>query len=48
MIGKNSLRLLKFAIKFQGEWHSYGTDRSTRDAINTLVSLELIECNQFR
>jgi len=46
-MGKHCLRLLKFAIKYDG-WHSYGTDRSTRDAVNVLCGYDLLEVNEYR
>ena len=46
-MGKNSLRLLRFALKYAG-WHSYGFDRSTRDSVKTLQANGLIEVNEFR
>lgn len=46
-MGKNMLRLLKFAIQYQG-WQSYGKDRSTVDALGALSSLGLIEMNEHR
>ena len=49
-MGKNQLRLLKFAIRFcrNDEWHTYGKDRSTVDAINSLVGKGLLDVNEFR
>lgn len=46
-MGKNMLRLLKFAIQYQG-WQTYATDRSTVDALNTLSAHGLIEMNEYR
>ncbi len=46
-MGKNVSRLLRFALNHPG-WNSYGTDRSTRDALNTLVDYQLIELNESR
>lgn len=46
-MGKNMLRLLKFAIKYQ-TWHTYGKDQSTVRALNRLVNLGLIEKNEHR
>ncbi len=44
-MGKNTLRLLLFAIKYQG-WNSYGTDRQTVDALRRLENLGLVERDQ--
>lgn len=46
-MGKNMLRILRFAISYKG-WHTYGRDRSTVDAISRLSNLGLIEVNRFR
>lgn len=46
-MGKHVRRLLKFAIQYPG-WHSYGTDRTTVDAVNCLVGYDLIRVNEFR
>ena len=46
MMGKNMLRLLKFAIQYQG-WQTYGTDRSTVDALGALSAMGLIEMNEY-
>lgn len=46
-MGKNQLRLLKFAITYKG-WHPYGTDRSTVDAVNSLVGKGLLKVNESR
>lgn len=46
-MGKHQLRLLKFAIKYHG-WHTYGKDRSTVSAVNTLSAMGLLELNEFR
>lgn len=50
-MGKHQLRLLKFAIRFcnSGKPHSYGKDRITVRAINSLEKLGLIDVNrEFR
>lgn len=51
-MGKNTLRLLLFALRWPDTWHTYGTDRKTRDAILSLVSNGILELNresrQFR
>lgn len=46
-MGRHQLRLLKFAIKYQG-WHTYGTDKPAVKAIKSLVRLELLVENEFR
>lgn len=46
-MGKNILRLLRFAISYPG-WHTYGKDRSTVDALRRLENLGLIERNEHR
>ncbi len=47
-MGKNMLRILKFAIDYKGRgWHTYRRDRPTVDAINRLLALRLIEVNKF-
>jgi hypothetical protein len=46
-MGKNQLRLLKFAIEYP-TWHTYGKDRSTVDAIRSLDGKGLIVLNEFR
>jgi hypothetical protein len=45
-MGKEAIRLLKFAIRFHG-WHTLatGTCQSTRRAIRTLERLGFIEIN---
>lgn len=47
-MGQHSIRLLKFAIKYQNNWHSYGKDISTVRAIKRLSDLGFIEINQIR
>ena len=50
-MGKHQLRLLRFAIRFADEWHTFGTDQSTVRAIHSLVGKGLLETNfhrQFR
>lgn len=47
-MGKNQLRLLKFAIKYSSSWHTYGKDRSTVSAIKSLENLGLIITNEHR
>ena len=46
-MGKNMRRLLLFAIRFQG-WHTWGTDRSTCDAVRRLREQGFIETNDCR
>lgn len=46
-MGRHQLRLLKFAIHYDG-WHTYGTDETTVRAIKSLVRLGLLETNEFR
>lgn len=50
-MGKNQLRLLKFAMRFPG-WHGYGKDRNTVAALRALEYYGLIEVSketrQFR
>jgi hypothetical protein len=50
-MGKHQLRLLKFAIKYQG-WHGYGTDQTTVRVVYGLVRLGILELSdisrQFR
>ncbi len=46
-MGKNMLRLLKFAVKYRG-WQSYGKDRSTVEAVRRLARMELLELNEHR
>lgn len=46
-MGKNILRLLKFAVRYPG-WHSFGKDRSTTDSVRVLAGHGLIEINQYR
>jgi hypothetical protein len=51
-MGRHQLRLLKFALRYPNEWHSYGSDRSTVNAVRALARLELLELSpvsrQFR
>ena len=47
-MGRHQLRLLKFALRFPSSWHSYGKDRATVDALNSLAGYGLIELNTFR
>ena len=46
-LGRHQLRLLKFAMRYQG-WQSYGTDRSTVDAVHALSGMGLVEINDHR
>ena len=50
-MGRNMLRILKFAIRYQG-WQTYGTDRATVCALNALGKQGFIEIDreyrQFR
>jgi hypothetical protein len=46
-MGRNMLRLLRFALKYEG-WHTYGTDQSTVRALESLEALGLIEVNEYR
>lgn len=46
-MGRNQLRLLKFLIQYKG-WITYGTDRSTVNAVKSLQSYGLVETNEFR
>lgn len=46
-MGRNAIRLLRFAITYPG-WHRYGTDRSTVRAIKRLRDLNFIEVNDHR
>lgn len=46
-MGKHAIRLLKFAIRYDG-WNTYGKDSTTVRAIKTLVNLDFIEVNEFR
>lgn len=50
-MGQNIVNVLKFAIRYPG-WHSYATDRSTVDAVNTLAKHDILELStisrQFR
>ena len=46
-MGKHAIRLLKFAIQYDG-WHGYGKDDTTVRAIKTLARLDFIEVNEFR
>jgi len=50
-MGHHQQRLLRFAIHYPGSWHTYGSDDSTRRAINSLVGLGVLQvndCRQFR
>jgi hypothetical protein len=51
-MGREAIRLLKFAIRYQGGWHSYNTDQKTVRAVRRLVTLGFLEvnheCRQFR
>lgn len=49
-MGKNMVRVLKFAIQYRGEdrWHTYGKDRATVDALRRLEEMGLIERNEYR
>ena len=48
-MGENQARLLRFAIKYcNGTWSSYGHDRATVDAINSLARAGFIRLNEFR
>lgn len=51
-MGRNQLRLLKFAIQYPGGWHGYGRDRSTVSAVNSLAGAGFLEISdtsrQFR
>jgi hypothetical protein len=41
-MGRHQLRLLRFAIKYSQQWHTYGTDKATVKAINSLERMGLI------
>lgn len=45
-MGKEAIRILKFAIRFDGCWHYYGKDRKIVRAIGTLESLGFIKVNR--
>jgi hypothetical protein len=45
-MGKHMARLLRFAIKYSCQWHSYRTDRTTIDALRRLSNHNLIELNE--
>lgn len=47
-MGKHMLRLLRFALRYPDSWHTYGTDRSTVNAVRRLSELGLLECNAVR
>jgi hypothetical protein len=51
-MGRHQLRLLRFALDYPSQWHTYGKDKSTTSAVYALASLELIELSketrQFR
>jgi hypothetical protein len=47
-MGRHQLRLLKFAIKYHNEWHTFGTDSTTVNAVKSLCRLGLLEVNEFR
>jgi len=46
-MGKNMIRLLRFAIQFPS-WHTYGKDRATVDAVKRLERLGFVEINEYR
>lgn len=51
-MGKNMIKVLKFAIELDGKWHTYDKrDRQVYDAIKSLKQIGLVETNcyeQFR
>ena len=47
-MGKHQLRLLKFALRFPSNWHTYGTDPSIVSAINSLSRMGLLDLNEYR
>lgn len=44
---KAQIKLIKFALKYAGKWHSYATDRETVGVICATVNLGIIKLNQF-
>lgn len=47
-MGKRARNLMQFALAYPYSWHSYGFDRSTRDAINILRRDGFITVNSNR
>jgi hypothetical protein len=49
-MGKHQSRLLRFALKYPCEWHSYGTDDTTTRAVRSLERAGALEVKgrQFR
>ena len=47
-MGKHTKRLLLFAIRYRGNWHTYGKDRATVDAVVRLERQGFIERNKHR
>jgi hypothetical protein len=49
-MGRHQSRLLRFALRYPCEWHSYGTDTTTSRAVQALVREGMIEVKgrQFR
>jgi hypothetical protein len=45
-IGKNQVKTLDFAFKYQG-WHSFANDRATKRAVVALVKKGCLEVNQY-
>lgn len=47
---KHQLRLLRFALHYRHEnnWHSYGTDSATVQAIDRLADMGLFQVNKHR
>ena len=46
-MGKNMRNLYNFAKKYHGEWHSWHNDRATRNAIKSLLKLNVIKINKY-
>ena len=47
-MGRHQLRLLRFAILHPASWHPHGTDKSTREALQALHQMELLEHDPTR
>ena len=51
-MGRHQQRLMRFALRYPQDWHSYGTDQSTLRALQALVRYGFLELSdtsrQFR
>lgn len=47
IIGKNMRHALNFVTNYPKKWHSFSADRATKEAVNKLLKLGLVEINEY-